>query len=139
MENIKENITLTIEEKPKTETETVKQYNQRIYRAKREKILAYKKQFYANKVKFISHLQPIRLTGKLKRQSNTILKKAYITKNLILQVGEKKYNPEQFYDCYNFRDSAIFQTRNYTLDGEDKLTIFLPIECLLEKDNCFMI
>jgi hypothetical protein len=90
MENIKENITLAIEEKPKTEHETVKQYNQRIYRAKRAKILAYKKQFYANKVKFISHLQPIRLTGKLKRQSNTILKKAYVTKKLILQVGEKR-------------------------------------------------
>jgi molybdopterin converting factor small subunit len=139
MENIKENITLTIEEKPKTETETVKQYNQRIYRAKREKVLSYKKQFYANKVKFIRHLQPIRLTGKLKRQSNTIIKKAYTSNRLILQVGYKQYNPKEFYNCFNFRDNAIFDTRDYLLDDDDKLTIFLPTGCLLEKDNCFMI
>lgn len=95
------------------------------YAANRDKILDYKKEYYAEKVKYTKQFQPIKLLGQSKSESNKIIKKAINSLACFIVVNEKTYTPQEFYDAFTVKDFNIIEVE-YQLFQDYELTIKIP-------------
>ena len=95
------------------------------YSANREKILDYKKEFYAEKVKYRKQFQNIKLKEQSKRQSNEIIKHAINGLSCFILVNGITMNPQEFYQQYTIKDFSIIEIE-FEIFQDYELTMIIP-------------
>jgi hypothetical protein len=90
----------------------------KFYNSHKEQILAYKKNWYAEKTKKISFFKNIKIKGITKKRSKEIFKTAIDLNILTILVGEgedyKKYPFLEFINLYKFKDFSLIELDCYT-------------------------
>jgi hypothetical protein len=109
------------------------EYYSKHYEANRDKILDYKKQFYAEKVKYRKQFQNIKLKGFSKIDSNRIIKKAISTSVCFVETDGKTMTPQEFYDAYDIKDFSVIEV-DYDYVNNNELTIKLSNYYLMSKN-----
>jgi hypothetical protein len=81
------------------------------YYSHKDKVLAYKKDFYAKKMAKYSYFKNIKIKNISKRQSNEIIKTAIDLNILTILLGEecKEYQLSVFIELYKFKDFSIIE------------------------------
>jgi hypothetical protein len=92
------------------------------YATNRDKILDYKKEYYAEKIKYTKQFQNIKLKEKSKRESNEIIKDAINGLSCFILLDGKSLTPQEFYDQYTIKDFSIIELE-YELFNDYELTM----------------
>lgn len=96
---------------------TSKESAYKFYNENTDKILAYKKAWYAAKTKKYHLFSNIKIKGFPKQKSNGIIKKAIDNNilHIILFAGDecKKFSLEEFIKLYTFKDFSIIEVNGY--------------------------
>jgi len=103
------------------------------YATNRDKILDYKKEYYAEKIKYTKQFQPIKLKGQPKLLSNKLIKTAVKTLACFIVVNDKTYTPNEFYDAYSIKDFNIIEI-DYDMFENYELTMKIPDYYLISKN-----
>lgn len=103
------------------------------YSANRDKILDYKKEYYAEKIKYTKQFQPIRLKGQSKGVSNHIIKTAVNGLCCFVLVNGSTMTPQEFYNQYSIKDFSIIEI-DFDVFGDYELTMKIPDYYLTPKN-----
>lgn len=114
-------------------------YHINTYPERRKEMLAYKKKFYHEKTKLFNHIRKIYLNGfKLRSRGNLHKKKYYDKEKLLLEVENKIYTPQEFYECFKVRqDNSMYYTNEYRFDNDNEETLIIVVrpEILEYQEN----
>lgn len=97
------------------------------YATNRDKILDYKKEYYAEKVRYRNQFKPIKLKGISKRQSNEMIKNAIGGNSIacFIDINNQIFTPKELYDQYTIKDFSIIEVE-YTMFANYELTMKIP-------------
>lgn len=95
------------------------------YAANRDKILDYKKEYYAEKIKYTKQFQNLKLKGQSKNISNHTIKSAINNISCFILVNDTTMTPQEFYDQYDIKDFSIIEIE-YDLFNDYELTMKIP-------------
>jgi hypothetical protein len=109
------------------------EYYSKHYEANRDKILDYKKEFYAEKVKYRKQFQNIKLKGISKIDTNRIIKKAINNLACFVETDGKTMTPQELYDAYDIKDFSIIEVEYDYFDNYE-LTMKISNNCLTPKN-----
>ena len=103
------------------------------YSANRDKILDYKKEYYAEKIKYRKQFQSVKLKGQNKNVSNHIIKTAIDSLACFVLVNSETMNPEEFYNKYSIKDFSIIEIE-FDVFQDYELTMKIPDYYLTPKN-----
>jgi hypothetical protein len=109
------------------------EYFSKHYSANREKILDYKKEYYAEKIRYTKQFKSLKLKDISKSISNHTIKSAISNMACIISANGKNMTPKEFYDQYSIKDFSIIEVE-YQLLNDYELTINIPDFYLLFKN-----
>lgn len=95
------------------------------YSANRDKILDYKKEYYAEKIKYRKQFQNIKLKEHSKNNSNHIIKTAINSLSCFIAVNDTLLNPQEFYNQYTIKDFSIIELE-FDMFQDYELTMKIP-------------
>lgn len=103
------------------------------YSANRDKILDYKKEYYAEKIKYRKQFQSVKLKGQSKNMSNHIIKTAVDSLACFVLVNGINMTPKEFYDEFSIKDFSIIEIE-FDVFGDYELTMKIPDFYLTPKN-----
>jgi len=103
------------------------------YATNRDKILNYKKEFYAKKVKYHNQFKNIKLKQQSKIISNHIIKSSINNNSCFILVNGSTMTPQEFYEKYIIKDFSIIEIE-YDLFNEYELTMIIWDYYLIQKN-----
>ena len=103
------------------------------YATNRDKILDYKKEFYAEKIKYTKQFQNLKLKGQSKNISNHTIKTTVHNLTCFVLVNGSTMTPKDFYDQYSIKDFSIIEVE-FDLFQDYELTIKIPDFYLTAKN-----
>lgn len=111
----------------------------KFYQTNKDKVLAYKKQYYQEKNKSVIALKQFQIIGLLRSNSNKILKKAYENGNFYItatnQFGQTETIPYCSYLCSYYKSNGILDVEAYIKNPiTETITNILDIN---DYDNLF--
>jgi hypothetical protein len=101
------------------------EYFSKHYSANREKILDYKKIYYAEKIRYTKQFKNLKLKDLSKSISNHLIKSAISNMACFIFANGQNLTPQEFYDKYFIKDFSIIEIE-YDLSNGYELTIHIP-------------
>jgi len=101
------------------------EYFSKHYSANREKILDYKKEYYAEKIRYTKQFKNLKLKNMSKSISNHLIKSAISNMACFIFVDGQNLTPQEFYTKYSIKDFSIIEIE-YDLSNGYELTITIP-------------
>lgn len=109
------------------------EYFSKHYSANREKILDYKKEYYAEKIRYTKQFKNLKLKDISKSVSNHHIKSAISNMACFISANGQTMTPKEFYDQYSIKDFSIIEIEYELLNGYE-LTMKIP-DCYLSFKN----
>jgi hypothetical protein len=103
------------------------------YATNRDKILDYKKEYYAEKIKYAKQFQNLKLKGHSKNISNHTIKSSINNISCFILVKDITMTPQEFYDQYSIKDFSIIEIE-FDLFQDYELTMKIPDFYLTPKN-----
>jgi len=101
------------------------EYFSKHYSANREKILDYKKEYYAEKIRYTKQFRNLKLKDVSKSISNHTIKSAISNMACFISTNGQNLTPQEFYEQYSIKDFSIIEVEYQVLNGYE-LTIIIP-------------
>lgn len=110
------------------------EYFSKHYSANREKILDYKKVYYAEKIRYTRQFKNLKLKDVSKSLSNHTIKSAINNMACFISINGENMTPKEFYEQYFIKDFSIIEIEYDLLNGYE-LTIKIPDFYLTNKQE----
>jgi hypothetical protein len=101
------------------------EYFSKHYSTNREKILDYKKIYYAEKIRYTKQFKSLKLKEMSKSISNHLIKSAISNMACFISANGQNMTPKEFYDQYHIKDFSIIEIEYDLLNGYE-LTMKIP-------------
>lgn len=92
----------------------------KFYKNNRETILAYKKNCYIEKTKYINQFNNIKLKNKSKRFTNNFIRSNV---DFLIKINEQLLTPIEFYEQYSIKDFSLIEI-DYQHNNDFNIYIF---------------